>query len=289
MMRLKMTKPMKMTLRMLVCMMLCATLLVAQARDEREATVGMRAYVEQVVMEGPELVPAPSSTAAQVVVRVVKTWPHGEHLRYDLEWVGFEEGSYDLTKFLVRKDGTPADALPAILIKVQSLLPGDAFEPSDLDPAAAARLDGYATRQIVVGVMWGIGLLAILFVGRKWATKPEPLPPPPTLADRLRPMVEHVASGKADNAQKAELERLLVAFWRARLDLGSVRAVDAIMTIRKHEEAGALLRQVEAWLHAPEPPKSMDVAGLLRPYGSVTADSFAPIAASTAGSNGGGA
>ena len=33
----------------------------AQARDQREATVGMRAYVEQIVLEGSELVPAPSS------------------------------------------------------------------------------------------------------------------------------------------------------------------------------------------------------------------------------------
>ena len=277
------------TLRLLACMMLCATVLIAQARDQREATVGMRAYVEQVVMAGPELVPAPSSMGSQVVVRVVKTWPHGEHLRYDLEWVGFEEGSYNLTNYLVHKDGTPMGALPPINVKVRSLLPAEAFEPSDIDPAAAARLDGYSTLQVVVVVLWGIGLLAILFVGRKWAVKPPPPSPPPTLADRLRPIVEEVATGNADNAKKAELERLLVAFWRARLDLGSARAVDAIMAIRKHDEAGALLRQVEAWLHAPEPPKLMDVAALLRPYRSVTAESFAPIDADNPGSHGGGA
>ena len=54
----------------------------------------------------------------------------------------------------------------------------------------------------------------------------------------------------------------------------SVRAVEAIVAIRNHDEAGALLRQVEAWLHAPEPPKSIDVAGLLQPYRHVTADSL---------------
>jgi hypothetical protein len=277
------------TLRLLACVTLCAAMLIAQARDQREATVGMRAYVEQIVLEGPELVPASSSMGSQVVVRVVKTWPHGEHLRYDLEWVGFEEGSYDLTKYLVHKDGTPMDALPSIMVKVQSLLPAEAFEPSDIDPAAPARLDGYSTLQVVVGVFWGIGLLAILLVGRKRAVKAPPPSPPPTLADRLRPIVEEVATGTADNAKKAELERLLVAFWRARLDLGSARAVDAIIAIRKHEEAGVLLRQVEAWLHAPEPPKSMDVAGLLGPYRSVTADSFAPITVGNTESDGGGA
>lgn len=269
---------MRAMLRVLTCLLLCTTLVFAQARDEREATVGMRAYVEQVVIEGPELVPAPSSMKAPVVVRVVKTWPHGAHLRYDLEWVGFEEGNFNLADYLVRKDGSDKGEVPAIEVKVKSLLPYDAFEPSDIDPSNAARLDGYSTTQVVVIVLWSVGLLAILFVGRKWKKKEAPPEAPPTLADRLRPIVEEVASGKADNAKKAELERLLVAFWRARLDLGSERAVDAIMAIRKHEEAGALLRQVEAWLHAPEPPESMDVAGLLRPYRSVTADSLTPIA-----------
>ena len=270
--------------RLWLCMVLVTAFVVAQAKDQRKATVGMRAYIEQVVLEGSELVPAPADTSTQVVVRVVKTWPHGQHLRYDLEWVGFEEGRYDLLDYLVRKDGSPATSLPSIEVKVVSLLPAEAFEPSDIDPAATARLDGYSTTQIVTGVFWVGGLLAILFVGRKRVVKPAPLPPPPTLADRLRPMVEMVANGEADTAQKAELERLLVAFWRVRLDLGSVRAVDAIMAIRRHDEAGALLRQVEAWLHAPVPPtKSMDLAGLLRPYGSVTAESLKPIVDGSAG------
>lgn len=270
--------------RLWLCTVLVTAFVVAQAKDQRKATVGMRAYIEQVVLEGSELVPAPADTSTQVVVRVVKTWPHGQHLRYDLEWVGFEEGRYDLLDYLVRKDGSPATSLPSIEVTVVSLLPAEAFEPSDIDPAATARLDGYSTTQIVTGVFWVAGLLAILFVGRKRVVKPAPLPPPPTLADRLRPMVEMVANGEADTAQKAELERLLVAFWRVRLDLGSVRAVDAIMAIRRHDEAGALLRQVEAWLHAPVPPtKSMDLAGLLRPYGSVTAESLKPIVDGSAG------
>ena len=264
--------------RLSLSLLLAATCLLAQARDQREASVGMRAYVEQLVLEGSELVPAPSTPKSPVVVRVVKTWPHGEHLRYDLEWVGFEEGSFDLVKFLVRKDSSEVGSLPEVKVDVLSVLPEGDFEPSDLKLGKTARLDGYSTLQVVAGVFWLLGLLAILFVGSKRAQKAAPPAPKPTLADRLRPLVEEVASGKADTAKKAELERLLVAFWRARLDLGSSRALDAIVAIRNHPEAGALLRQVEAWLHAPEPPKTFDVAALLQPYRSVTADNFAPIA-----------
>ena len=196
---------MRFALRLWLCVCLGGALLLAQARDQRQATVGMRAYIEQLPLEGSELVPAPTTTKTPVIVRVVKTWPHGQHLRYDLEWVGFEAGRFDLAKFLVRKDGTELIGLPAVDVEVLSVLPANAFEPSELAPKDAVRLDGYSTLQIVVGVLWGIGLLAILFVGRKRAVKAAPPVAKPTLADRLRPLVEEVASGKADNAKKAEL------------------------------------------------------------------------------------
>jgi hypothetical protein len=258
-----------------------ATLLAAlpaQSAAERTATVGMRARLEQVVLPGSELVPAPSTLKTPLVLRVVKTWPHGEHLRYDFEWTGLEPGKYDLTKFLVRKDGSAAADLPPIEVVVTSVLPKDTFEPSELEPTAPERLDGYRTAQIVAGIAWGAGLMAILFIGRRFRRRAAPAAAKPTLADRLRPLVERVASGAADTAAKAELERLLVAFWRSRLGLRDARAGDAIVAIKAHPEAGVLLRQLEAWLHMPAPPTAMDVHAVLLPYRAVTAESFAPLA-----------
>ncbi len=260
--------------KLLLATALCVTAASAQTRDQREATVGMRAHVDQVVLEGTELVVAPTTTKAPVLVRILATWPHGEHLRYDLEWVGFEEGTFDLTDYLVRKDGSSAEGLKPVEVKVSSVLPGDMFEPSELEPTQGERLGGYSTLQVAFGAAWLAGLLAILFVGRKRAEQPAAQPAPPTLADRLRPLVEQVASGAAAQAQKAELERLLVAFWRARLGLEGAKAADAVMAIRRDAEAGALLRQVEAWLHAPTPPADVDLATLLAPYRSVTAAQF---------------
>lgn len=264
-------------LRALAVLVLLLGQLAAQARDQRTASVGMRAFVEQVVLPGTELVPAPSSLKAPVVVRVLKTWPHGEHLRYDLEWVGLEPGRHDLVKYLVRKDGSPTTGLPELPVEATSLLPAGAAEPADLEPKAPERLDGYTTMQVVAGILWGVGLLAILFVGRRFRRRAPPPPPKPTLADRLRPLVEAVATGAAGTGAKAELERLLVAFWRSRLELQAVKAADAIVAIKQHPEAGALLRQLEGWLHMPTPPAPTDVQALLQPYRGVTAESFEPI------------
>lgn len=262
----------------IVCLLGLAAALAAQARDERTAGVGARAYVEQIVLPGTELVAAPSSHKAPIAVRVLKVWPHGELLRYDLEWTGLEAGAYDLARFLARKDGSPTNDLPPVPVTVTSVLGKGMVEPSDLAPKAAERLDGYSMLQIAAGVAWVAGLLAILLVGRRFQRRMGTPPPLPTLADRLRPLVQAVASGSADVAAKAELERLLVAFWRARLGLRQVAAGDAIAAIRQHAEAGALLRQIEGWLHMPTPPRDADWNTLLAPYRAVTAASLEPIA-----------
>lgn len=252
----------------------------AQARDQRQAAVGMRAYVEQVVLPGTELIPAPTISSSPVMVRVLATWPHGDSLRYDLEWTGFVVGRHDLLRYLVRKDGTPAGELPPLSVEVTGVLPAgkDGLQrPEALSPRPAERLDGYSRLQVWAGVAWGVGLLAILLVGRRFRRRPPPPSPKPTLADRLRPLVQSIAAGGGDTAAKAELERLLVAYWRSRLDLGGATAAEAITTIRRHPEAGGLLRQLEAWLHMPGPPAAVDLNALLAPYRAVTADSFGPL------------
>ena len=267
------------------CAAALATPLFAQARDERTAAIGMRAVVEQLVLPGSELVAAASTLKSPVVVRVLKVWPHGTQFRYDLEWTGLVAGTFDLRSFLARKDGSPATDLPPIEVVVTGVLGKDLVEPSELTPKPTERLGGYSTAQKVFWVLWGIGFVLILFVGRRFRRQKRVVVVVPTLADRLRPLVEAVATGASDTAAQAELERLLVAFWRSRLGLADQKAGDAIVAIRQHPEAGVLLRQLEAWLHMPKPelPKQVDWANLLQPYRAVTAKSFEPIAPPEAG------
>ena len=268
-----------------LCVAALGSVAVAQARDERTAAVGMRAVVEQLVLPGSELVAATSTLKSPIVVRVLKVWPHGTQFRYDLEWTGLVAGTFDLASFLARKDGSPATDLPKIEVVVTGVLGKDLVEPSELTPKSTERLGGYSTTQKVFWVLWGIGLVLILFVGRRFRRQKRAVVVVPTLADRLRPLVEAVATGASDTAAQAELERLLVAFWRSRLGLADQKAGDAIVAIRQHPEAGVLLRQLEAWLHMPKPelPKQVDWANLLQPYRAVTAKSFEPIVPPEAG------
>lgn len=257
---------------------LLLALVAQEPQSGRQATVGMRARIDELVLPGAELIAAPANAKDPVVLRVLATRAHGDHFRYDLEWSGLEPGQHDLAKYLIRKDGAAAVGLPAIPVEVQRALPKNEKEPGALAPVAPPRLGGYRTLQWWVGGGWVAGLLAILLVGRRWRRKIADAGAQPTLADRLRPIVEAVAVGRADDAQKAELERLLVTFWRHRLGLREEKAGAAIVAIKQHQEAGALLRQLELWLHMPRPPQSVDLQALLAPYRTVSAADFEPPA-----------
>jgi len=240
-----------------------------QARNERESTVGMRARIEQLVLPGPELSARPTPRGAPIVLRVLGTWPHGTDFRYDLEYCGLEPGRHDLAAWLVRADGSPAAGLPELAVEIRALLPPGQVEPHELATRDPPSLGRYSRWVIAAAVLWVAGLVAILRVGRRSrAAAPGPAAPA-TLADLLRPMVESAARGSLDEAGKARLERLLLAFWRRRLNLDGLPAVEALARMRGHAEAGALLRRLEAWLHRPPAAREeIDLAALLEPYRS---------------------
>ncbi|MEI6129384.1 MAG: hypothetical protein WCR59_04905, partial [Planctomycetota bacterium] len=91
------------------------------------------------------------------------------------------------------------------------------------------------------------------------------------LADRLLPLVLAAQQGQLQRERLAELEWLLLSVWRTRLGLEQRTAAEAIQVMREHKEAGALLRQLEQWLHAPASSSSTDVEALLRPYAALPA------------------
>jgi hypothetical protein len=246
---------------------------------ERAATVGAPARLAEVVLPGSELEVAPATPATPVVVRLAGVYPHGTDFRYDLEWYGLEPGTFDLTDFLRRRDGSPADGLPPLAVEVRSVLPAGQVEPAPLPPVDLPRAGGYATFLAVSGAAWLAGLAALLVAGRRRrrAAAARAAPPPTTLADRLRPLVERAAQGTLAPEERGRLELALIALWRRRLGLEGSDAAGALAALRSHPEAGPLLGSLEAWLHRPQPPERVDLAALLAPYRNLPADALGGI------------
>ena len=74
---------------------------------------------------------------------------------------------------------------------------------------------------------------------------------PSTLADRLRPLVDAAVAGTLSEGQHAELERLLIGYWRKRLKLEQASPAEAIDRDARSRRGRRPAAQLEDWLHRP--------------------------------------
>jgi hypothetical protein len=239
------------------------------------STVGMPAKIEQTVLPGTELEAKPiEDRQTPLVLRVVATYPHGSAFRYDLVYYGLEPGTYDLRDYLRRKDGSSAQDLPTISVLIEPVLRPGQIEPNRLALTASPFVGGYRVLLLLGGLVWVLGLAAIVLVGRrKRRTAAKAALRPVTLADRIRPLVDAALAGRLSAGQHAELERLLIGYWRKRLNLEHAAPAQFMGVLRAHDEAGALLRRLEDWLHRPDGAAApVDVAALLKPYQAISAE-----------------
>lgn len=194
------------------------------------------------------------SMDAEVLVRLERTGKDSQGFAYTLWFFGTVAGDYDLCDFIVTGDGLPlpaGEALPPMMVGIVSDLPPDRgtnlYEIED--PALKAPW-GYRAILIAFAVLWTAVPIAWAYLRWK-AGRPEPEPeviPPPTLSDHLRPLVQQASEGRLSVEDQSRLELLIYVFWQRRLSLPE-SMVDALPVMRRHAEAGGLLRSLEAWIH----------------------------------------
>ena len=235
------------------------------------STVGIAKRIDQIVIPGSKLQAKPLQDRHQAfVLRMIEVYPHGTDNRYDLEFYALEPGEYNLAEYLTRTDANSSEALPNLLVRVDATLPAGQITPSKLATAPLPTLGGYKAFWFVGAILWLGGLYALLNVGRKRSVPEEAVvAKQASLADRLRPLVQSARDGTLAPEQRAALERVLIAYWCKRLQLSDVAPGKVMTKLREHAEAGPLVRSLEEWLHCPDPPKSVDIDVLLKPYAEV--------------------
>jgi len=247
----------------------------APARDELgRASVGRAATVKDLVLPGSELVLADVARETSVILRLDAVRAHGDAFRYDFTWYGLDPGTYALAPLLVRKDGSSTADLPEHTFTVTSLLAPGQVEPHRPEGGELPRLGGYQLLLALAALVWVLGLIWILRLGRKRRGPDEVRAPrAETLAERLRPLVQAARTGALSPAGRAELELALLAFWQKRLGLVGGEPARVLAELRTHPEAGPLLVGLEDWLHRPDPP-AVDLEALLAPYADLPADAL---------------
>lgn len=231
---------------------------------ESATSVGREGRVSVVLpVEGLQAVPV--QDRADLVLHVVDRQAVPEGVRYDLRWIGTVPGSYDLARLLIDVDGRPVAGLPAIPVQVVAVLPPGMPDGLERVPTPAMEpFGGYRVILLVLGCLW-LAVLPLLWKRRRRPAPPVATPPP-DLRALLRTLVGQARSQGLDAPALAQLERLLLGHWRERLDLAGLDTTQALERLRAHPEAGALLRQLDAWLHARPGSAEVDVEALLAPY-----------------------
>lgn len=236
-------------------------------------TVGMEGRLE-VVLPVAGVEARPVTERAKVLVRVADRYPHGTATRYDLRYVGLVPGKHDLRESLLVPGGGVATNLEPIVVEVAGLLP--ARHDGSLVPGAGPglpRLGGYRAMLVAAGTAWVVGLAGWWFTRRKAQaeTTGVVVRREETLEERLRPLVDLAVRRELGLEGQARLERLLLGHWRRRLGWEGLPMDEALRRLRGHEQAGALIRALESWLHRPEGGTTVDVVALLAPYRDVAA------------------
>ena len=246
-----------------------STLAPAAPAAALERAIGIEGDVAVALPRG-DYQPRPLDDRTPLILRVESVSPGaGGQFYYALHYIGLEPGTYQLADYLVHPDGSLASEIDGQVVQVRAVLPPDhdgvlnAYLPEPFP-----WFGGYRMALGLLAVLWLAGIAMFIYFGRKRrpAAPPPPAPPPPTYAQRLQPFVEAAAAGTLTPTGQAELERLLTGFWRDKLALTEPRMADALARLKRHSEAGALLRALERWLHRPGGATREEVAGLLNPY-----------------------
>lgn len=231
-------------------------------------TVGMEGQLA-VALPLAGLTTKPGDHRAPMLLRIAHSQPHGTLTRYDLRYIGRVPGQHDLRNYLFTTDGLPATNLPALNVSIAGLLPnphnGWLEEQAQQAPSL---LGGYRMTLVVIVALWVISFFVIWRSGRraKPVASTAPVQREPTFAERIRPLVERAAAGTLSPDEKATLERLLITHWQRRLNLTGTNGDELIHRLRQHNEAGALLRALEDWLHRPPGRGEVRVEEFLAPY-----------------------
>ncbi len=240
--------------------------LVAFAAEEiPSARVGQPLRLEEIYIPGGQIVPAPRhDREPPLVVRVLDVRPAADGFRYDFEIQGLDPGRYDLADFLDPEDDR---VLPSIPLEITTALPEGPPTTYNLPPTPLPKFGGYRTFLVVAGILWLAGLLAFLFIRGKKPAAVDHEALPPSLADRLQPLVAAASTGDLDAAGRARLDRLVIGYWRERLpEIADLPPSQALVELRRHAEAAPLLLALERWIHSPDPAPPSDLDRLLSPY-----------------------
>ncbi|MEN8772988.1 MAG: hypothetical protein ABF380_07500 [Akkermansiaceae bacterium] len=238
--------------------------------SQTKAPLGFPGTLEDLYVPGSkiEIIPR-TNNESSLVIRLLEVKPAADGFRYDLEIYALDPGSHRIADFLRYADNkAPVKDVDATF-EVTTIHPLDTLpKPSDPEPIEPEKLGGYKTLIIVLGILWALILVTIIFYRKKQTSDFVAKSPPPTLHEKLQVLVSAASQGELTDHEQANLERLILGHWKEKIpEIGALTPARALVELRIHPEASPLILKLEEWLHAPNKNLSREeILPLLAPY-----------------------
>ena len=253
-------------MKTLITLLLIITNIFATAENENKTSVGVGIVIEDVEISGSKVIPVPRTDyKTPIVLRIVSAEQTENGYLYSIHAEGLDPGNYDLTEFIKRADNTTLET-EAIPLEVYSVLDTPLTEPRKLTPTKPKNIGGYKKLLIMSGVLWVIGLVAIIYYKKTKITPVEIKTPPPTLTEKISALLKQ-GQDNIDTDTQAQLERLMIGHWIEKFpELEGKPIQESLTTLRNNEESGDMIRSVEKWLHSGEKVSQEEIERTLAPY-----------------------
>ncbi len=193
-----------MTLRLSIILLLGSSALMAETPSQR---VGLPLVITEIYIPGGEVRAKPRrDSEPSLSVRIMEVKPAENGSRYDFRDPRARSRQLR-SRGISRSPGRNIHS-PHSFENHRRLPPGIP-KLHETDRGILPELGGYRRTMTILGAIWLAGLLAILFWRKKkQADSGEDKITPPTLSERLRPLVLHAAEGKLPSTDRAKLKPL---------------------------------------------------------------------------------
>lgn len=234
---------------------------------ENKTSVGVGLVIEGIEISGSKVIPIPRADyQVPIVLRIVSAEQTEEGYTYSLHAEGLDPGNYDLAKYLKREDNTPLE-VDVIPFEVNSILANKLDEPRKLTSTKPEGIGGYTTLLWVLGILWLLVLLGMIFYKKRSDLPAEDQAPPPTLTEKITALLKQSNNDKLNTENQAQLERLLIGHWMEKFpELKDKPMSESLTFLRNNEESSPMIRSVERWLHSGKEVTDDEIRDTLAPY-----------------------
>ena len=203
---------------------------------------------------GPQLKARPYRRGSSINVRIARKERQADVTVYDVRYVVNQPGDFDLVDYLTTVSGQPPTDLPPFKVRGMTQLTKDLeTRIQEIEQVDIHIPHFYYETLSGLGVLWGLWLVGLVFVGRRSDQREQQqASPPPSLEQRIGVLLERLRHGDLSVEENAVLEQLLLQHWAEQSGTEEQRLAEVCRQLRNDSPFSDAYATMQAYMHHRE-------------------------------------